>query len=248
MVLAYERTRSPIFKQSAQLAVDFVHKMQNPYMGWRYGVRPQDNDTSVTGWMVAALHAAKRAEFRVDDSAFQGAMNWIEKMTDPDIGRVGYIQTGGSVARPEGLLDKFPAQMSEAMTAVGAVTRVHCGRWKVAAYEKGLDLVAKLPPEWNTETGSIDMYYWYWGTQAMRQVGGRYWKEWRKPLVPIVMKHQRRDGGYVGSFDPVGVWGNSGGRVYSTAIMTMVASMIEIRQWVEESKETPDAGELPTPK
>ncbi|MHC4821579.1 MAG: prenyltransferase/squalene oxidase repeat-containing protein, partial [Planctomycetota bacterium] len=45
---AYGMTKSPLFEDAARRGVTFILKSQNPYMGWRYGVRPGDNDTSVT--------------------------------------------------------------------------------------------------------------------------------------------------------------------------------------------------------
>ena len=68
------------------------------------------------------------------------------------------------------------------------------------------------------------MYYWYYGTLAMYQVGGKHWVRWHKALVPAVRDNQRMDGGvglYRGSWDPVGPWGLEGGRVASTAMMVM---------------------------
>ena len=48
-------TGSAIYKGSAQKALDFIALARNPYFAWRYGVKPGDNDTSVTGWMMMAL-------------------------------------------------------------------------------------------------------------------------------------------------------------------------------------------------
>jgi hypothetical protein len=236
MVEAYRRTASPLFKQSAQLGIDFIHKAQNPYLAWRYGVRPTDNDTSVTGWMVAALAAGKRAGFRTSDAAFTGAMAWMEKATEPEYGRVGYTARGTGPARPENLMDVFPADKSESLTAEGLAIRLDCGvdPKKDEAFQKGVTLLGKVPPEWNTKSGTIDMYYWFWGTRALRQMGGPAWKAWRKPLVTIAMTAQRREGRLAGSFDPVDPWGAFGGRVYSTAVMTLVAEGIEVTGWVDE--------------
>jgi hypothetical protein len=36
-----------------------------------------------------------------------------------------------------------------------------------------------------------------------------------------VVGAQRRDGNFAGSWDPVGVWGEDGGRVYSTAMLAL---------------------------
>ena len=65
------------------------------------------------------------------------------------------------------------------------------------------------------------MYYWYYGTYAMYQMGGKHWRAWQKSLKHAVVDTQRKDGDYKGSWDPIGPWGYSGGRVYSTAIMTL---------------------------
>jgi hypothetical protein len=66
-----------------------------------------------------------------------------------------------------------------------------------------------------------DMYYWYYGSYAMFQMGGRHWKAWNKAMKTAVLDSQRQDGAHLGSWDPVGPWGMKGGRVYSTASMVL---------------------------
>jgi hypothetical protein len=223
MVEAYGLTGSPLFKQSAQSAIDFIHKAQNPYLAWRYGVRPGDNDTSVTGWMVMALKSAKLCKLRVDQAAFDGVKAWIEKATEPEYGRVGYTSRGTGPARPQDLMDKFPADKSESLTAVGILSRIFIGEDpdKSEVIQKGSDLCLKALPIWDEQSGAIDMYYWYYGTLAMFQVGDTPWKKWRVAMEEAIIKSQRKEGCQKGSWDPVGPWGREGGRVYSTALMTM---------------------------
>ena len=48
-------------------------------------------------------------------------------MTDPDYGRVGYISRGPGPARPQELVDRFPDEKSESMTAVGVLARIFLG-------------------------------------------------------------------------------------------------------------------------
>jgi hypothetical protein len=76
------------------------------------------------------------------------------------------------------------------------------------------------PPLWQ-QGGAIDHYYWYYATYAMYQMGGRYWTDWSKKLDDAVVETQRQDGNFKGSWDPIGVWGEDGGRVYSTAILVL---------------------------
>ena len=242
MVEAYGMTGSPMFKHSAQKALDFIALSRNPYFAWRYGIKPGDNDSSVTGWMMMALKsaslvnadAAKRGKpmpLQVDESAFDGIRAWLQKVTDPDTGKVGYLTRGSGSARPHELLDRFPADKSEAMTAVGMLARTFIGEdpAKSAVIQKGAALCAKLPPTWNETDGSIDMYYWYYATLAMYQVGGRHWDKWKAAMQTAMVETQRKDTDfcqYKGSWDPAGPWGGDGGRVYSTACMALCLEVL----------------------
>ncbi len=238
MVEAFGMTGSSIWRGSAQRALDFIAMTRNPYFAWRYGIKPGDNDTSVTGWMMMALKSAKiinadiasrngkQRGLVIDESAFDGIRSWIDKMTDKDYGRVGYVQRGTGSSRPQALVDRFPADKSAALTSVGVLARVFLGEdpRKSDVIKKGAALMAKLPPTWNKADGSIDMYYWYYGTLAMFQVGSRSWETWKKAMEKAVVRSQRKDTDpcqYKGSWDPAGPWGGDGGRVYSTALMAM---------------------------
>ena len=48
-----------------------------------------------------------------------------------------------------------------------------------------------------------------------------YWDNWSKKLTPAVVKTQREEGNFKGSWDAVGAWGEDGGRVYSTATLVL---------------------------
>ena len=83
-------------------------------------------------------------------------------------------------------------------------------------------ILSKTPPVWNAKSdGSIDHYYWYYATYALFQYGGKHWKDWSKAIEKAVVKPQRKDGNFKGSWDPIGAWGEQGGRVYSTAILCL---------------------------
>ena len=69
------------------------------------------------------------------------------------------------------------------------------------------------------------MYYWYYGTLTVFQVGGEPWKKWNASLRDMLCENQRRGGpmdgssnDVDGSWDPVCTWASRGGRVYSTAM------------------------------
>jgi len=223
MAEAYGMTGSVFLKTSAQRGLDFIMKMQNPYLAWRYGVRPQDNDTSVTAWMVAALTSGREAGLQAPREGFDGAKAWLEKVTEPEYGRAGYTARGTGPARDGAKNEQFPADKSESLTAAAVFCRVLIGEdpRKSETIQKGADLCMKCLPVWSRPVGAIDMYYWYWGTLAMYQVGGEAWTKWEATLKRQVADQQVTGGDKAGSWDPVGAWGHAGGRVYATAMMTL---------------------------
>ncbi|MCZ6602822.1 MAG: hypothetical protein O6952_07445, partial [Planctomycetota bacterium] len=204
-------------RASAQRAVDFCLRAQNPNFGWRYGIRSDDNDTSVTGWMVQALRAGREAGLDVPEGPFAGAINWVDRATSTK-GPTGYRV-------PDGKSSYLPAQDGKyievpCMTAVGMLTRLVCGQKKSGRILlKGRSLLDKSLPEWTLgKMSTVNMYYWYYGTYVMHQVRGISWKRWNEAMQEALLPSQQKEGGAAGSWDPIGEWGIAGGRVYSTAI------------------------------
>ncbi len=225
----------------AQAAVRYCEKARNPYMAWRYKARGGENDTHITALMAQALRVAAHAGLDVDRSAWEGARQWIDKMTDPNFGQVGYNFPGGPVFRGKRLhgRDRFPAEKSQSMTAAGILVRMMLGEDPRMSemIKKGARLCLLVPPDWNKDSGSIDMYYWHFASLAMVQIGGPLPKRWRSACQKTLVDHQDTDG----SWAPVGAWGITGGRGYSTAIgaLTLLAP-IRYPSWQE-------AGRLSTP-
>ncbi len=222
MAEAFGMSNSNLLRASAQRAVDFLIECRNPYLGWRYGQRPGDNDSSVTGWAVLALKSAKFSGLHVPDEAFEGALKWFDQVTDEGYYQTGYVSKGDAGGRPAGMEGKF--QCLHAMTAAAVISRIFIldkaarNRPEVLG---GANLLRQHPPKWDVNGGTIDMYYWYYGALAMYQLGGKYWKAWENALRDSLIPTQRKEGCERGSWDPVGVWGKAGGRVYTTAICTL---------------------------
>ncbi len=214
--------QNPRFRAVAQDAVDFLVECQNPGMGWRYGKQTGNNDTSCTAWAAAALRSAKVAGLRVPEACFEGALRWFDRVTDEAYYKTGYTSKGDTGARLASAMGKF--QPSEAMTAAAVTTRILLlgeGARNRPVILGGGNLLKMSPPRWDVEAGTIDMYYWYWGLQAMFQLGGNYWEAWNEPAHEALLSHQRNGGCAGGSWDPAGAWGEAGGRVYATAINTL---------------------------
>ena len=223
MCEAYYFGKPALLRSSAQKALNYIMKARNPYGAWRYDVPPiGENDTSVTGWMIFALKSGSEAGLTVEEEALVGGLQWIDEVTDPSTGRVGYDSLGSMSSRVVGINDQWPPENGEGMTAVGLLCRIFMGQELKdnPIMEKHAELMAKRPPAWEPKQG-CDMYYWYYGSYAMYQMGGRYWSQWSKAMKDAILPNQRQDGDFKGSWDPVGPWGWSGGRVYSTATMVL---------------------------
>lgn len=220
----YRVDRSIILKQRAQKAINYVSRHRQPYGVWGYQPPPSgDTDTSVTGWAIFAMKAAQDCGLDVDQEAYQATLLWLDEMTDPGTGRVGYTERGSRSSRVPGINDQFSPERGEALTAVGLLGRFFLGQTPATSpiMETQADLLLQSLPRWNPEAGDCDMYYWYYGSYAMFQMGGRHWKEWNHALKSAVIDSQRSDGSAEGSWDPAGPWGPQGGRVYSTAAMVL---------------------------
>ncbi len=227
MCEAFGLSRFRLLRRPVQKAINYISGARNPYKAWRYYPRSGDNDSSVTGWAVIALASAKSFKdmgLKVSEDDFKGAILWYDEMTDPNTGRVGYITKGSPPARPQELMEKFPASKSESITAVALMARFFAGQdpKKNPVMIQHAQLIAKKPPVWNTKDGSIDMYYWYYGSFAMYQMGGNYWRDWNQKMKKAVVDSQIHGKKCSrGSWDPVGAWGQEGGRVYSTSLMAL---------------------------
>jgi len=224
MCEAYYFSKSPIIKRTAQKSINYILRARNPYGAWRYDVPPVgDNDTSMTGWMIFALKSAEEGKLKIDKEAYIGGLNWIDEVTDPANGRVGYDSIGSLSSRVTGINDAWPPEKGEAMTAVGLLCRFFLGQdpKDTPIMEKHADLMKKTLPEWDEEGIGSDMYYWYYGAYAMYQMGGTHWKAWNSAMKKAVLESQRHEGDMKGSWDPVGPWGYAGGRVCSTALCVL---------------------------
>ncbi len=224
MCEACRRSKDPRQKKSAEIAVRFIEHVRNPDLAWRYEPRGGESDTSVTVWCVEALAAAQAAGIDVDAAAWRGALAWVDSMTDAD-GRVGYNTRGGSPSRPEKAIARFPPERSESMTAAGILVRVLCRESppKSGVIASGTTLIFDQPPLWVPESGTVDMYYWRCASRALRLSKCPDWYRWSELVQKVGFRWQVPASGAhnAGSWDPVDPWGEDGGRVYSTAMMTL---------------------------
>ncbi|HIE71582.1 MAG TPA: hypothetical protein EYP98_16210, partial [Planctomycetes bacterium] len=221
VVEAYGLSEDKSLRQCAQKALNYLEVHRNPKEAWRYHPRDGDNDVSVTTWCAAAYAAGMDFQLVVPKDAATYITKYLDSVTDPT-GRHGYSGLGESSSRKPGAHSKrFPIGPCETMTAVGWFCRFLLGKSIETdpAMQPAADLIINKPPAF-VEV-STDYYYWYYGSLAMFQVGGMHWNTWSKQLRGALLPVQRVDANFAGSWDPVSVWGEDGGRLYSTAAATL---------------------------
>ena len=225
--LAWLKTRpggeDDAWKPAAERAIEVILRARNPYMGWRFGLRPTgDCDTFTTGLMLAALHQAREAGIDVPEGAWKEPLEFIDQVTEPSNGRTGYDSRGGNDARLAVKGDEFPAELTQLSTAMAIVTRMQWGTEPRAsdAIRRGSFLLGEFEPRWDEEAGSIDYYYWLFGTRALAPIGGAQYDHWREAVVAALVPNQVVDaeGGWWPAID---AWSSEGARVHSTAVCTL---------------------------
>jgi hypothetical protein len=217
---AYGLTRSPLFKGTAQRAVNFAVGAQNPGLGWRYSYRCGDNDSSVTGWGAYALHAARLAGLSVPEKAGKGVLKWFDQVTEKTYFRVGYSHKGTGKVYVPGMNEKF--EHHETLTAFGVASRIFSGTDRgERVVGGGCELLVRDLPKW--EDNWIDFYYWHHASLALFQYDGSKgtkWGKWNRAMKTALVKNQNAgsSGCKSGSWEPVGRWCGESGRVYATAL------------------------------
>ncbi|TET32447.1 MAG: hypothetical protein E3J72_19475 [Planctomycetota bacterium] len=234
----YAKTRDFTLEAPAKKAVRHIVQSQNPKSGWGYQPKSGQSDTSSTGWMLLALMAAGNAGLDVPANTFAGVMTWLDKVTWNRSGRVNYVETGNR--RSTISADKFRIyKRLPTMTAVGVLSRIHCGQEPAhRKIKKGLKILAAEPPR-STKTLKQDFAtnfcYWFFGTKALSKIGGKKWKKWKEAVEGTLLESQIKDGRCEdGSWAPEGKWCLAGGRIYATAINLLTLNNMPSRHKVPD--------------
>jgi hypothetical protein len=197
---AYQMTQAGELKESCQLAINFILKAQYRDGGWDYHPgRP--GDLSIAGWQVLALKSAAATDLVVPAEAVQGVDRFL------DSNRAGEFMFRYRGGKP-----------TKSMTAIGVLLQIFRGKTKDArSVANGIEYLSNQGPS------GVDMYYNYYATQALFQIGGRSWKNWNYYMRDLLVKTQSPSGHLRGSWMFEGDHSNKvGGRFYSTCMACLI--------------------------
>ncbi len=200
---AYSLTRDPKVGLAAQRAIDFIAQTQHVGGGWRYKLN-EAGDTSVVGWQLMAMHSAKAAGLNVPKKTLSKAKFYLDTVQSGAHGGLySYVKGKGA---------------TNVMTAEGLLCRMYLG-WTpqhegIREGSKFLMQSANLP-----NAKHKNMYYYYYGTQAMKQIGGSDWERWNSRMRNLMVRSQEANGPAAGSWTHAGdKYGAHGGRLFTTSL------------------------------
>lgn len=171
--------------------------------GWRYQPAEQ-GDLSQFGWQVMALKSAELAGIDIPERTQAGMARFLRSV---------------SSGKHRGLASYRPGEgATRTMTAEGLACRIFLNVDREGAtISEGADFVLQELPK----DGKPNLYYWYYGTLALYQLQDARWQRWNDALQDQLLRRQRTDGEFAGSFDVDDIWGGYGGRVYTTSMAAL---------------------------
>jgi HEAT repeat protein len=236
---SYGLSGDDALRAPAQAGLDYLVRVQTPGAGWRYGPRYIQSDTSCTSWVLMTVKTGTLLGLEVPQKCLDGIDSWLERCSSdvtgleelPEDLMTPYEREVGVKKHYESFTSYLTLSENQgsglqqtSMTAVGMVCRFFMGWKRSHPFLIGsANYLMNYLPQWRKglEKGmsvAWYFYYWYYGTLAMHQMGGRYWRGWNEKIKTMLPENQRRDPeDMVGSWDPDSAVLN-GGRVFSTAM------------------------------
>ena len=178
-------TRDPALKGPAQKGMDFLCYAQKDGFAWRYSPKPADCDSSVSSWCSMAVQSGRRAGLAVPAKNLIWARNFWDAVTvysrregEKEYGETFYALNADGTHGGGG---------SYANTAGSLLCRIFMGN---GLRERSVMAGAYYLDDASVTTGKVDLYTWFYATQALFQVGGKPWTRWEGDVVPAVLKMQ----------------------------------------------------------
>jgi hypothetical protein len=220
---AYGMTKDKsLLLQPAQAAINFIQRAQGANGSWGYQ-SGSTGDTSIVGWQIQALQAARLSkDIVVDKRVIDNAIKFLN------------FAGAGSRKSMYGYNDNANAQPGTALTAVGLLCRYYIDGWGPdnGGMAEGVGGLMKRAPNPKGDVKKLpDMYFYYYATQVVHFFEGEEWKSWNEGMKQpdntrkggmrdLLVDLQHKKGGAIeGSWDPEsGFIGRQCGRLGTTAM------------------------------
>jgi hypothetical protein len=179
---AYAMTKDEKIEPILAQAINHIIAGQAPDGGWMYTFdKSMPSDTSVSGWQIQALKAAKLAGIKNEkiDPVLDLAIKNLERVYNPKNGSFGYRKAG---------------DRNYSLTGVGILCKLfHSGKVDKMVRDAVKNMESK---DVEYDSADADLYAWYYNTQAAFQVQGGAWERWNRRFQDEIVKHQAPNGSW----------------------------------------------------
>lgn len=216
---AYTMTRDERLVPVLQKAIAHIIAGQASDGGWMYNYdKSVPSDTSVSGWQIQALKAAKLTELEIPgvDESMRRALSNLERVYNPQFGSFGYRTAK----------DRNTSNLG--LTGAGALCTLMIQPKPEGKIAQMVSAAVKAITTHETVDYSgpkANLYAWYYHTQACFQVQGAIWSKWNRMFQEEIAKRQASNG----SWPPHGGGSEHGmneqnidGQVYRTALCCLM--------------------------
>lgn len=186
--------------EQVRRGASFTCYAQHPNGSWGY-VPGSPGDTTLTAWQVLSLLEAHRNHVPLGTNTLSDAKEFLLS-TSPD-GSYAFGYQGP------------PAEPTT--TAIGLTMMLYLGENPTyTPMFKALNALAERGPT------LTNVYHDYYGTLALHHARHRGWDRWNQRLRDHLVATQASSGHERGSWHFEDRWGDVGGRLYTTAMCTMI--------------------------
>jgi len=190
-----DRARAAKLKPAILRALDYTRREQTEAKtepedngGWRYHYGTGwggESDLSVTAWHLMFLRSARNAEFDVPKKYADDAVAYVMRCWEENEGVFYYRKSGADF------------RFSRGMVGAGILSLAMAGQHDTRVAQRAGDwLLARPFRTFGERIGSGDRFFYssYYCSQAMAQLGGRYWRGFFPQLVNVLLRSQHPTG------------------------------------------------------
>ncbi len=194
-----EEEYDTLLKDLVEMGTLFTVIAQHPNGSWGY-TPGSPGDTTLTGWQILSLLAAKRNHIALRSHTLRDAKDFLLTMQGEKAFSFGY---------------RTP-KAEPTTTAIGLTMMLYLGEspHTTAMHLALSDVVERGPAKTN-------IYHDYYATLALHHARHYGWDEWNQQLRDHLVASQVKTGHEAGSWHFDNHWGNIGGRLYTTAMCAM---------------------------
>ncbi|MCU0727197.1 MAG: HEAT repeat domain-containing protein [Planctomycetes bacterium] len=223
------------YERSLDRGISFLTEIQNEKGGWHYQADSRETDTSCMSWVLLGLGVAHKSGFPVRESVFEGCRLIMETCsTRPTVEREEYLDLDpaysydvGKDFRGEFQTGYQSTVHENATTSFGLMARMFLGYRRSHPFCIGsgnfiLNRCMEEIPKGNVwakyvSKNRFPSYAWYYGTLAMHQMGGHFFRRWNEVIKELLPNIQLVKGCDAGAW-PVLNYDFVAGKAYSTAM------------------------------